>query len=106
MICLAIVIFGFFIGAEGEVNFSLTGTVFGVISSCFVSLNSIWTKKVGPIVRGNKWVLAFYNNLNASVLFLPLIWMTGEIEILNDPKYSPLLSSRTYIIHINAHADA
>jgi len=94
--CLAIVIFGFFIGAEGEVNFSLTGTVFGVISSCFVSLNSIWTKKVGPIVRGNKWVLAFYNNLNASIMFLPLIYITGEMDTMADPKYAALLRSPSY----------
>jgi len=96
LICLAIVILGFFVGAEGEVNFSLTGTIFGVISSCFVSLNSIWTKKVGPIVRGNKWVLAFYNNLNASFLFLPLILISGELETLSQPRSQILLRSPWY----------
>ena len=69
---------------DAEVNFSLIGTVFGVTSSCFVSLNSIYTKasslcgkaiathtlgrfafdtqKVSPLVNDDKWVLQYYNN--------------------------------------------
>jgi GDP-fucose transporter C1 len=43
---LLIVIFGFYLGINGEVNFSLLGTVSGVLSSIFVSLNSIYTAKV------------------------------------------------------------
>lgn len=70
---LAIVIFGFYIGIEGEVNFSLFGTVSGVVSSVFVSLNSIYTSKVLPAVGSDKSLLLYYNNLNASALFLPLI---------------------------------
>jgi len=82
LMCLAIVIVGFFVGSEGEVNFSLQGTLFGVISSCFVSLNSIYTKKLGSVVGGNKWVLAYYNNVNASVIFIPLIILSGEHWII------------------------
>ncbi len=52
---LAIVILGFYIGIEGELDFSLLGTVFGVASSCFVSLNAIYTKKTMPLVDGDKW---------------------------------------------------
>ena len=51
---LAIVILGFYIGIEGELDFSLLGTVFGVASSCFVSLNAIYTKKTMPLVDGDK----------------------------------------------------
>ena len=58
--CCGIVIFGFYIGADGEVNFSLIGTLFGVMSSLFVSLNSIYTKKMIPIVDNNSWKLCFY----------------------------------------------
>lgn len=43
--CLCLVILGFWTGADGEVNFSLVGTLSGVVSSLFVSLNSIYTKK-------------------------------------------------------------
>ena len=60
ILCCLVVIFGFFIGAEGEINFSLIGTIFGVMSSLFVSLNSIYTKKMIPIVDNNSWKLCFY----------------------------------------------
>merc|ERR1712154_456684 len=98
LLCLLVVIFGFFLGSSGELNFSLKGTIAGVLSSLFVSLNSIFTKKVGsdnfynffsrnslphlvipflskvlPVVDDNHWRLTFYNNMNASILFIPLI---------------------------------
>ena len=58
--CCLVVIFGFYVGADAEVNFSLVGTIFGVLSSLFVSLNSIYTKKMIPIVDNNSWKLCFY----------------------------------------------
>lgn len=71
--CLGIVILGFFVGAQGEINFSVWGTVAGVCSSLFVSLNSIYTKKVLPVVDNDHWKLTFYNNVNACILFVPMI---------------------------------
>jgi len=73
MSCLVLVILGFFVGAQGELNFSVMGTVAGICSSLFVSLNSIFTKKILPVVDNDHWKLTFYNNANACVLFLPLI---------------------------------
>ena len=73
MACLGLVIVGFFMGANGEVNFSFHGTVAGVCSSLFVSLNSIFTKKVLPAVDNDHWKLTFYNNINAIIMFLPLM---------------------------------
>jgi GDP-fucose transporter C1 len=73
MVCLGVVIIGFFIGAQGELNFSMKGTVAGILSSLFVSLNSIYTKKVLPVVDNDHWKLTFYNNVNACIIFLPLI---------------------------------
>lgn len=87
---LAVVIFGFFLGSAGEVRFSWTGTMYGIASSVFVALNGIYTKKVMPIVDGNQWRLSAYNNINACILFLPLIALTELPVIL---KYSPLLAS-------------
>ena len=60
LICCGVVIFGFYIGSDGEIDFSLLGTVFGVLSSLFVSLNSIYTKKMIPLVENNSWKLCFY----------------------------------------------
>lgn len=60
IVTLCIVVFGFIIGSKGEIDFSITGTVFGVCSSIFVSLNSIYTKKLMHIVDNNSWILCFY----------------------------------------------
>mmetsp|Transcript_31666 Transcript_31666/g.46969 ORF Transcript_31666/g.46969 Transcript_31666/m.46969 type:complete len:359 (-) Transcript_31666:56-1132(-) len=80
MVCLLVVIFGFFLGTQGELDFSVKGTVAGVCSSLFVSLNSIFTKKVLPAVDDNHWRLTFYNNINACMLFLPLVaYFEGDI---------------------------
>lgn len=80
LLCLGVVIMGFFMGSHGEINFSLIGTVCGVMSSFFVSLNSIFTKKVLPVVDDNHWKLTLYNNVNASFLFLPLMYIfEGDI---------------------------
>ena len=70
---LCIVILGFIVGIDGEVNFSMLGTLCGVVSSVFVSLNSIMTKKISKEVDIDNNGLLFYNNANAVMLFLPLI---------------------------------
>jgi solute carrier family 35 (GDP-fucose transporter), member C1 len=69
------VIVGFIAGIQGEIDFSLVGTAAGVLSSVFVSLNAIYTSKMLPVVDGDKSLLLFYNNLNATILFVPLIFM-------------------------------
>lgn len=80
MACLLVVIVGFLMGSQGEINFSAWGTVAGISSSMFVSLNSIFTKKVLKVVDDNHWRLTFYNNINASLLFLPLVlYFEGHI---------------------------
>jgi len=83
ILCLGVVIVGFLIGSHGELNFSLIGTVSGILSSLFVSLNSIFTKKVLPVVDDNHWKLTFYNNVNASFLFLPLMFFFEKDIIMN-----------------------
>lgn len=63
--------------AAGSLSWS--GVVFGVLASACVSLNAIFTKKVMPVVEGSIWKLSYYNNLNACMLFLPLIAVFGEL---------------------------
>lgn len=89
--CLLIVICGFFMGAKGEVNFTKLGTAFGICSSLFVSLNSIFTKKVLPAVDNDHWKLTFYNNVNACVLFMPLM-AYFEAHILFEAMSKEMLS--------------
>ena len=93
IVTLCIVVFGFIIGSKGEIDFSITGTVFGVCSSIFVSLNSIYTKKLMHIVDNNSWILCFYNNMNSCFLFVPLIIYFEKDTIL---QYVPVLSSPAF----------
>lgn len=61
---------------------SWAGIVFGILASLCVSLNAIYTKKVLPAVDGSIWRLTFYNNINACILFLPFILLSGEFQTL------------------------
>ncbi|KAF6005398.1 hypothetical protein F1559_004892 [Cyanidiococcus yangmingshanensis] len=86
IVCLGFVIFGYALGNDQEVRWSLLGVLFGLASSFFVALNSIFVKKNLAHVDNNPWKLTLYNNLNASVLFIPLILFSGESsEILHNP---------------------
>lgn len=58
---------------------SIMGVIYGVLASLFVSLNSIYTKNVLPNVNNSIWLLTFYNNVNACLLFVPLMVLTGEL---------------------------
>jgi GDP-fucose transporter C1 len=62
----------------------VTGVVFGIMASLSVALYSIFTKKVLPAVDNNIWRLTLYNNLNAMLLFLPLMAITGDFNKLYD----------------------
>lgn len=88
--CCAIIILGFFMGVDQEKvagSLSVTGVAFGVMASACVALNSIYTKKVLPLVDNNIWRLTLYNNINASFLFIPLMALFGEApEVIFFPK--------------------
>lgn len=75
MACLTqvLVFYGMYLGIEGEMDFSLIGTTAGILASFFVALNSVFTSKVLGYVDNDKSRLLYYNNFNASLLFLPLI---------------------------------
>eukprot|EP01104_Vermistella_antarctica_P004271 TRINITY_DN14757_c0_g1_i1.p1 TRINITY_DN14757_c0_g1~~TRINITY_DN14757_c0_g1_i1.p1 ORF type:complete len:342 (-),score=99.69 TRINITY_DN14757_c0_g1_i1:153-1178(-) len=79
LLCCFTVLAGFFFGVSEEVNLSLVGVGFGLASSVFVALNSIYVKKVFPVVDGDQWKLTLYNNINGSFLFLPFILINGEL---------------------------
>lgn len=94
--CLGFVIVGFLIGSIGEINFSLKGTIAGLASSLFVSLNSIFTKKLLPVVDDNHWRLTFYNNVNASILFIPLM-LYFETDVIIAAANDQLVSTTFWI---------
>ncbi|XP_063044882.1 GDP-fucose transporter 1 isoform X2 [Engraulis encrasicolus] len=96
LLCCGVILGGFWLGVDQEGasgSLSWTGVFFGLLASASVSLNAIYTKKVMPVVDGSIWKLSFYNNLNACVLFLPLIVVFGELgslfhfSRLGDPQF-------------------
>lgn len=73
-----IVFLGFVLGSYGEINFSLIGIIFGVLSSVFVALYGIMVKKTIAILDNDQWLLLLYNTELAIILMLPLILLSGE----------------------------
>ncbi|XP_058808772.1 GDP-fucose transporter 1 [Phymastichus coffea] len=86
IICCLVIIFGFWLGVDQENiagSFSVLGTLYGVLGSLTLSLYSIYTKKVLPVVNQEIWLLSYYNNVYSIVLFLPLMFFSGEFHVLN-----------------------
>ncbi|XP_054714215.1 GDP-fucose transporter 1-like [Uloborus diversus] len=87
ILCCAVIIFGFGLGVNQEGvtgSLSFLGVIYGVLASFFVSLYSIYMKKILPAVEGNIWRLTYYNNINATFLFLPLMFIFGEFKTVLD----------------------
>ncbi|KAM9381454.1 GDP-fucose transporter 1 [Phaethornis superciliosus] len=85
LLACGVIIGGFWLGVDqegAEGTLSWTGIFFGILASLCVSLNAIYTKKVLPVVDGSIWRLTFYNNVNACVLFFPLMMVLGEFHTL------------------------
>lgn len=63
-------------------SLSISGTIFGVLASLSLSLYSILTKHVLPKINQDIWLLAYYNNIYSSILFIPLMLFNGEFQVL------------------------
>eukprot|EP00823_Brevimastigomonas_motovehiculus_P007267 TRINITY_DN6282_c0_g1_i1.p1 TRINITY_DN6282_c0_g1~~TRINITY_DN6282_c0_g1_i1.p1 ORF type:complete len:339 (-),score=39.41 TRINITY_DN6282_c0_g1_i1:102-1118(-) len=83
LLACAVVVVGYVIGCDGEVNFSWRGVIFGVLSSLFVCLYSIAVKKIVSRMGNNEWRVMLYNNVNASLLMPILFYCFGECEIVS-----------------------
>lgn len=101
ILCCLTIIFGFVLGVNQEGvagSLSVVGVLYGVLASLFVSLYSVFTKRVLPAVDGNIWKLTYYNNVNAILLFLPLMFLFGEYPVvlnyekLNDSYFWTLMT--------------
>ena len=58
----------------------MTGIFFGVLSSFFAAMNGVYIKKTIDIVDKNLWKLNYITNIWATIIFIPLIFITGEYE--------------------------
>jgi hypothetical protein len=76
---------GFILGVQQEgktANLSMLGVLMGVVASVFTALNAIYTRRVMPAVGNNSWRLTFYNNVNCCVLFVPMMVLLGEVDVV------------------------
>lgn len=84
--CCAVIVLGFWLGVKEEdksvQNLSIFGVICGVLASLCVALYSIYTKKVLPAVGDNIWRLQLYNNINATLIMVPLVFVLGELPAL------------------------
>lgn len=69
-------------GIEGEINFSIKGTVFGVGASFVGTFYTIYVKHFMDDIVKNQWLLSFYNHFNSLLIIPILVVLNGEIPIL------------------------
>lgn len=90
--CLAVVIgfdsfslfiYRYIVGIEGEVNFSLRGTLFGVGASAVGTFYTIFLKRYLSNIINDSWLLTFYTNFN-SCLILPFISFVFSFPFLSN----------------------
>ncbi|GLH15513.1 Uncharacterized protein GBIM_19953 [Gryllus bimaculatus] len=82
LVCCSVIVGGFWQGVVQEDvagSLSISGMVYGILSSLFLSLYSIYTKRVLPHVNQEIWLLSYCNNVYSCILFLPLILINKEI---------------------------
>jgi len=79
-LCCLLVILGYLLGISSEKPLELWmwGLSYCVLASLFCSLNAIVTARVLPSVGNNVWKLVYYNNLNSTILFLPMVLCSGD----------------------------
>ncbi|XP_012281219.1 GDP-fucose transporter 1 [Orussus abietinus] len=85
--CCGVIILGFWLGVDQEHvlgSLSIFGTIFGILGSLTLSLYSIKTKEVLPLVNQEVWLLSYYNNVYSIVLFIPLMLINGEYHVVRD----------------------
>lgn len=91
--CL-LVISGFFIGIDQEDasgTLSVFGIIYGVVASLSAAICGIMFKKTETILERDSLKLAYYNNINSFLLFLPLVLSSGQFSSVmeSDFKFQP-----------------
>lgn len=89
LVCCGFIVLGFILGIDQESvigSLSVRGVSFGVASSLFGSLFTIYTKKTLAKLDKNIWVLVLYDNINAILLCTPLLIVHGDIQALISEK--------------------
>ena len=83
--CLSIVV-GYIAGVDGEINFSLRGTLFGLGASLVGTFYTIYLHQYLTSIVTDSWVLSFYNNFNSSLIMCLITLVTGEEMVLRSHR--------------------
>ncbi|XP_049850490.1 GDP-fucose transporter 1-like isoform X2 [Schistocerca gregaria] len=75
LIAVFLLFCGFILGSLGEIDFSLSGFVHGMLSSMFLALYGIYVKKTLAYVDNDQWKLLIYNTSIAIAFTFPLIFI-------------------------------
>ena len=81
-------------GVDGEVNFSLRGTLFGLGASAVGTFYTIYLKRYLSNVVDNSWLLTFYTNFNSCVI-LPFLCLVRLVSPLHSSSLAKFLSCGT-----------
>jgi len=96
--CCLMIIFGYILGVQSEVHFSMIGVFFGVLASIHVALNSIFAKKMlSEVVNESPELLMWYNNING-IIILPILalFCSDELTTLRQPEAWEAVTSRNF----------
>jgi GDP-fucose transporter C1 len=61
-------------------NLTLKGILYGLLSSIFAALNSVYIKKTNKLMDLNLCKLNYFTNFYATIIFIPIIFYIGEFE--------------------------
>ncbi|PHJ23893.1 gdp-fucose transporter [Cystoisospora suis] len=96
-----VVCLGFIIGALDESTLSLSGALTGSVASLFQAVYTVHIRSTLDALGGVQAAAMFYNMVNASLLFPPLIWLSGEFSQMSSSLFSSSSSSsfsRTHLL--------
>ncbi|VDN59039.1 unnamed protein product [Dracunculus medinensis] len=92
--CCTFIIGGFLLGVDQEDlsgSLPVMGVVYGILSSLFVALNAIYTQRTLSAVGDNVIRLTMYNNVNAAIIFLPIMIFSEDfVKIFYFPQLTSL----------------
>eukprot|EP00914_Ancora_sagittata_P008665 GHVO01016808.1.p1 GENE.GHVO01016808.1~~GHVO01016808.1.p1 ORF type:complete len:406 (+),score=57.54 GHVO01016808.1:18-1235(+) len=84
-----VLVLGFIIGSLDTSTLSLGGVLFGASSSLFQAMYNVMIKRTLPHLNGDTNLMLMYNLGLSSVLFLPVVFISGEGKVFLDLPYSP-----------------
>ncbi|KAH3755171.1 GDP-fucose transporter 1-like [Dreissena polymorpha] len=85
-----LVVCGFFIGIDQEDvsgTLSVMGVIYGLLSSLSAAVTGILFKKAETVLDRDSLKLAYYNNMNCMMLFLPLVIGSGQLVSVFKSQY-------------------